>query len=126
MTDPKTIDPSLLHPWLRKCLRNPNLEKKITKDKGDIDVYTVSTMALEYVLDLVRGAQYSTMQQCNIMIRHHFPMYIKAIPICVCLDCAVHYLAFTGQPNRCTCIIMVQLCTFACLRCECKRKMLQR
>ena len=83
MTDPKTIDPSLLHPWLRRCLRNPNLAKQITKDKGDIDVYTVSTMALEYVLDLVRGAQYSTMQQCNIMIRHHFPMYIRGIPICV-------------------------------------------
>ena len=63
MTDPKTIDPSLLHPWLRRCLRIPNFEEKITKDKGDIDVYTVSTMALEYVLDLVRGPQYRTMPE---------------------------------------------------------------
>ena len=59
MTDPKTIDPSLLHPWLRKCLRNPNLEKKITKDKGDIDVYTVSTMALRLRFSNRGTMQYS-------------------------------------------------------------------
>ena len=44
VTDPKTIDPALLHPWLRTCLRNPNLEKQIANDKGDMDVYLVSTL----------------------------------------------------------------------------------
>ena len=66
MTDPKTIDPSLLHPWLRTCFRNPNLEKQIAKDNGDIDVYAVSTMIVEHVLDLVRVAQCSTVQRYSV------------------------------------------------------------
>ena len=65
MTDPKTIDPSLLHPWLRTCLQNPNLEKQITKDKGDIDVYTVSTMELR-----LRFSNRATIQY-NATVQHY-------------------------------------------------------
>ena len=63
MTDPKTIDPSLLHPWLRKCFRNPNLEKQIAKDNGDIDVYTVSRTRLRFSKSSTM--QYSATVQCT-------------------------------------------------------------
>ena len=46
ITDPRSIDSSLLHPWLRICFKSYNIEKHLEQDRVNGDIYAVSVVDL--------------------------------------------------------------------------------
>ena len=41
-TDPRSIDASLLHPWLRGCFKSYSLEKNIKQHEEDIHAVSIN------------------------------------------------------------------------------------